>query len=58
MPDGRSVCAGQAGADVHDGPLTVTGQRLYSLVAPVRVERHRPTLRFDPGVAGYAFTFG
>jgi cytochrome c biogenesis protein CcdA/thiol-disulfide isomerase/thioredoxin len=56
--DGRPIPARLAGADVHDGVLVVTGQRLYDLVDLPRVERH--TLRLVPerGVMGYAFTFG
>jgi cytochrome c biogenesis protein CcdA/thiol-disulfide isomerase/thioredoxin len=56
--DGRPVPSWRAGADVHGSAVTVTGQRLYRLVALRRVERHRLTLSFDPGVSGYAFTFG
>lgn len=56
--DGRPIPARLAGADVHHGVVTVTGQRLYDLVDLPRVERH--TLRLVPerGVTGYAFTFG
>jgi thiol-disulfide isomerase/thioredoxin len=56
--DGRPIRAANAGADVHTGVLTVRRQRLYSLVSLARNERHRLTLRFAPGVSGYAFTFG
>jgi cytochrome c biogenesis protein CcdA/thiol-disulfide isomerase/thioredoxin len=56
--DGKPIPDGIAGPDVHDGVLTVQGQRLYSLVNLPRVGRHLLTLRFDPGVSGYAFTFG
>jgi hypothetical protein len=38
--------------------VTVRRQRLYTLVSLPREERHRLTLRFAPGVTGYAFTFG
>ena len=38
--------------------MTVRGQRLYTLVSLPRSERHHLTLRFAPGVSGYAFTFG
>jgi hypothetical protein len=31
---------------------------LYELVSLPRAEQHRLTLRFAPGVSGYAFTFG
>ncbi len=56
--DGRPIPATQAGADVHAGVVTVRGQRLYTLVSLPRDEQHRLTLRFAPGVTGYAFTFG
>jgi cytochrome c biogenesis protein CcdA/thiol-disulfide isomerase/thioredoxin len=45
-----------------DGQLTrtvvVRRRRLYELVALPRAGEHRLSLRFEPGVAGYAFTFG
>ena len=56
--DGRPISAGDAGADVRDGHVTVRGQRLYRLVQLPKTEQHRLTLRFAPGIAGYAFTFG
>ncbi len=56
--DGKPISAADAGSDVHDGVVTVRGQRLYSLVEVGAVEDHILTLRLDPGVSGYAFTFG
>jgi cytochrome c biogenesis protein CcdA/thiol-disulfide isomerase/thioredoxin len=56
--DGRPISAGAGGADVHDGAVTVTSQRLYSLVSLREDQQHRLSLRFAPGVSGYAFTFG
>jgi thiol-disulfide isomerase/thioredoxin len=56
--DGRPVGAASAGADARRGAVVVTSQRLYSLVALPRVQRHRLTLRFAPGTSGFAFTFG
>jgi cytochrome c biogenesis protein CcdA/thiol-disulfide isomerase/thioredoxin len=56
--DGRPIPAADSGADVHDGVVTVRRQRLYTLVALAHDERHRLSLRFEPGVTGYAFTFG
>jgi cytochrome c biogenesis protein CcdA/thiol-disulfide isomerase/thioredoxin len=56
--DGRPIPDREAGADVHGGRATVTGQRLYTLVSLPHNERHRLTLRFAPGVSGFAFTFG
>ena len=45
-----------------DGRLTrrvvVRRQRLYELVSLPRAGQHRLNLRFPPGLAGYAFTFG
>jgi cytochrome c biogenesis protein CcdA/thiol-disulfide isomerase/thioredoxin len=38
--------------------VTVRRQRLYELVSLARAGEHRLSLRFEPGVAGYAFTFG
>jgi len=56
--DGQPIPARYAGADVHDGVVTVRRQRLYTLVSLPRDEQHRLSLRFAPGVSGYAFTFG
>jgi thiol-disulfide isomerase/thioredoxin len=56
--DGRPIGAGEAGADVESGVLRVQRQRLYTLVDLPRVERRRLELRLEPGVSGYAFTFG
>ena len=38
--------------------VTVRAQRLYELVSLPTAQQHRLTLRFAPGLAGYAFTFG
>ncbi|HEY8303899.1 MAG TPA: hypothetical protein VIG42_04835, partial [Solirubrobacteraceae bacterium] len=56
--DGKPISAGDAGADVHDGAVTVRGQRLYSLVSLSSDQGHRLGLRFASGVSGFAFTFG
>jgi cytochrome c biogenesis protein CcdA/thiol-disulfide isomerase/thioredoxin len=56
--DGRPAGAGVAGGDVHAGRVTVTSQRLYTLVSLPRNERHALRLRLSPGVSGFAFTFG
>ncbi|MDX6676391.1 MAG: hypothetical protein QOE31_443 [Solirubrobacteraceae bacterium] len=56
--DGRPIRPGVAGADVHGGVVTVRRQRLYSLVALHALQEHVLTLRLDPGVSAYAFTFG
>ena len=38
--------------------VTVRRQQLYTLLSLPRTEEHTLMLRFAPGVAGYAFTFG
>jgi cytochrome c biogenesis protein CcdA/thiol-disulfide isomerase/thioredoxin len=56
--DGKPISARDAGADVRDGVVTVRRQRLYSLVNVPSIQEHVLTLRLDPDVSGYAFTFG
>lgn len=56
--DGEPIAAAAAGSDVHGGVVTVSEQRLYSLVDLPRVGRHLLTLEPEAGVTGYAFTFG
>jgi thiol-disulfide isomerase/thioredoxin len=56
--DGKPISARDAGADVHGGAVTVRRQRLYSLVKVSSIQEHVLTLRLDPDVSGYAFTFG
>jgi cytochrome c biogenesis protein CcdA/thiol-disulfide isomerase/thioredoxin len=56
--DGKPISIGDAGADVHEGTVTVTSQRLYGLVSLSGDQPHRLKLHFAPGVSGYAFTFG
>jgi cytochrome c biogenesis protein CcdA/thiol-disulfide isomerase/thioredoxin len=56
--DGEPMAANVAGDDVSGGTMRVSRQRLYRLVDLPEAGRHSLTLRFDPGVAGYAFTFG
>ena len=38
--------------------MKVAGDRLYTLVERPEIGNHLLELRFTPGVAGYAFTFG
>jgi cytochrome c biogenesis protein CcdA len=47
-----------AGEDVREGAVTVRGQRLYRLVKLDSPGEHVLTLRLDPAVSGFAFTFG
>jgi cytochrome c biogenesis protein CcdA/thiol-disulfide isomerase/thioredoxin len=56
--DGRPIPTRAAGQDVHAGRVSVERQRLYELVDLPQAGRHRLTLDLDPGVSGYAFTFG
>jgi cytochrome c biogenesis protein CcdA/thiol-disulfide isomerase/thioredoxin len=56
--DGRPIPAADAGADVHDGVVTVRRQRLYWLVSLPNDQQHRLSLRFADGVTAYDFTFG
>jgi cytochrome c biogenesis protein CcdA/thiol-disulfide isomerase/thioredoxin len=56
--DGKLISAADSGSDVHGGSVTVRGQRLYTLVSLHHDQRHRLSLRFAPGVSGFAFTFG
>ncbi|HVO55448.1 MAG TPA: cytochrome c biogenesis protein DipZ [Solirubrobacterales bacterium] len=56
--DGKTISAADAGSDVHHGVVTVKAHRLYNLVEMPHVEDHLLELELQPGVTGYAFTFG
>jgi len=56
--DGRPIAASLAGSDVHNGGVEVSSERLYELVDLPRVGHHVLRLAPEPGVMGYAFTFG
>ena len=56
--DGRPIPDRLAGSDVHNGVVTVSGQRLYDLVELPKVEDRTLRLVPESGVMGYAFTFG
>jgi cytochrome c biogenesis protein CcdA/thiol-disulfide isomerase/thioredoxin len=56
--DGKPIPNSLAGPDVHNGVATISHQRLYRLVDLPHPEQHALTLRPQPGVDGYAFTFG
>ncbi len=56
--DGKPISAADAGDDVRSAAATVVKQRLYRLVDLPAAGRHTLELRFDPGIEGYAFTFG
>jgi cytochrome c biogenesis protein CcdA/thiol-disulfide isomerase/thioredoxin len=56
--DGKPIPRSLAGSDVRDGVVTIRGHRLYRLVDLPRGGRHVLTLEPQPGIDGYAFTFG
>ncbi|HKZ14799.1 MAG TPA: cytochrome c biogenesis protein DipZ [Solirubrobacterales bacterium] len=56
--DGKPIATADDGADVHNGYVKVTDERLYILVELPRVEHHVLELVPEEGVQGYAFTFG
>jgi cytochrome c biogenesis protein CcdA/thiol-disulfide isomerase/thioredoxin len=58
MLDGKPITAADAGEDVRDGVVTVRRQQLYRLVKVKATEEHVLGLALDPGVSGFAFTFG
>jgi hypothetical protein len=58
LVDGKPITKAQSGADVHHGMVTVTGQRLYSLVSAKTDEMATITVEVPHGVQAYDFTFG
>jgi cytochrome c biogenesis protein CcdA/thiol-disulfide isomerase/thioredoxin len=58
MLDGHPIPAAEAGADVHNGIVTVRRQRLYWLVALRGDQSHELALRLQSGLVAYDFTFG
>jgi cytochrome c biogenesis protein CcdA/thiol-disulfide isomerase/thioredoxin len=56
--DGEPIADQAAGDDVSGGAATIGEQRLYRLVDLPEAGDHTLTLRFQPGINGYAFTFG
>ncbi|HJS93142.1 MAG TPA: cytochrome c biogenesis protein CcdA [Solirubrobacteraceae bacterium] len=56
--DGQPLPSAHAGADVKSGVVTVTGQRLYSLISFPNAQQFTFTIQLPPGVSAYDFTFG
>ena len=56
--DGKPITAKESPGDVHDGEVTVTGQKLYSLVSLPTDEMDTLTVQLPHGVSAYDFTFG
>jgi thiol-disulfide isomerase/thioredoxin len=56
--DGHPISSKDAGADVHQGQVTVRGERLYSLASFPTAQNHQLEIKLPPGVSAYDFTFG
>jgi hypothetical protein len=56
--DGRPLPNQDAGPDVHNGHVTIVGQRLYSLVSFPADAQAIITVVIPHGVSAYDFTFG
>jgi cytochrome c biogenesis protein CcdA/thiol-disulfide isomerase/thioredoxin len=56
--DGKPIPSAHAGTDVKNGIVTVTGERLYSLVSFPTAQNFDFTVQLPPGVSAYDFTFG
>jgi thiol-disulfide isomerase/thioredoxin len=56
--DGQPLPSAHAGADVKNGVVTITGQRLYSLISFPAAQQFTFTVQLPPGVSAYDFTFG
>ncbi len=58
LVNGKPIPASEAGSDVHNGLVTVRGQRLYSLISLSTDQQQTFTVQIPPGVSAYDFTFG
>ena len=56
--NGRPIPPAEQGADVHGGRVTVSAQRLYSLVSLPTDAQQTVTIQIPPGISAYDFTFG
>jgi cytochrome c biogenesis protein CcdA/thiol-disulfide isomerase/thioredoxin len=56
--DGQPIPNAHAGGDVKNGVVTVTGQRLYSLISFPAAQQFSFSVQLPPGVSAYDFTFG
>ena len=56
--DNHPIPAEDAGSDVHNGTVTVKGQRLYSLASFPSDQQAAVTVQLPAGVSAYDFTFG
>jgi cytochrome c biogenesis protein CcdA/thiol-disulfide isomerase/thioredoxin len=58
LVDGKPIAPAEAGSDVHNGNVTVQGQRLYSLISLPGDQQQTFTIQIPPGISAYDFTFG
>jgi cytochrome c biogenesis protein CcdA/thiol-disulfide isomerase/thioredoxin len=56
--NGKPIPPQDAGSDVHNGLVTVRGQRLYSLISLPGDQQQTFTIQIPPGISAYDFTFG
>jgi cytochrome c biogenesis protein CcdA/thiol-disulfide isomerase/thioredoxin len=56
--DGRPIPPQLAGGDVHAATVTASADRLYRLVDLPGAQTHTLTVRAEPGLQAYDFTFG
>jgi len=59
LQDGKPISADAAGADVHNGKITVTGSRLYNVISNPKQGDHVLELIINsPNLQAFTFTFG
>jgi hypothetical protein len=56
--DGKPTPAAATGSDVHNGFVSASSERLYTLVSLPSSQRHTLTLAPQAGTLLYDFTFG
>jgi len=56
--DGKSITFENAGTDVQDGTVNISGDRLYNLISSKNAGTHTLTIIAKPGFEIYTFTFG
>jgi len=58
MLDGDPVSPENAGTDVQEGVVHISGDRLYNLISSSDAGTHTLTIIAKPGFEIYTFTFG
>jgi cytochrome c biogenesis protein CcdA/thiol-disulfide isomerase/thioredoxin len=58
LVNGKPIPSSEAGSDVHNGLVTVQGQRLYNLISLPGDQQQTFTIQIPPGISAYDFTFG